>query len=166
MNARPPDPSDPSVVRDLVIAVFALNGRLVETGNQLVENLGLTTAWWQVIGALAYAPAPMPVAQIARNMGLARQSVQRVVDLLAERGMVRFAANPQHQRAKLVILTPAGRAALRAAEAVEAPLNRIVFDRVGGDRIAAAIAVLAEMNDLVARSIDSVTATPARKDVA
>ncbi len=138
------------VVRDLVIAVFKLNGRIIENGNHLVADLGLTSALWQVLGALGYSPVPLPVAHIARNMGLSRQSVQRVVDLLAERDLVRFAPNPHHQRAKLVNLTPAGRAALQAAEAREVPLNRLIIDRIGRDRLAAAVAVLTEMDALLA----------------
>lgn len=148
----------PSIVRSLVIAVFALNGRLIETGNQLVENAGLTTAWWQVLGAIGYFPSPLPVAHVARNMGLSRQSVQRVVDLLEERGMVRYAANPHHRRAKLVVLTPAGRSALDAAEAAEEPLSRALLNQIGGDRIEAAIAVLTEMNSLMDRSDEQTTA--------
>lgn len=147
------DTPDATIVRDLAIAVFGLNGRLVETGNQLVGGIGLTTAWWQVLGALGYSPVPLPVAHIARNMGLSRQSVQRVVDLLADRGLVRFEANPHHQRAKLVVLTASGRVALDAAEAAEAPLNRMVFDRIGGRRIATALKVLAEMDEIIAEAL-------------
>jgi DNA-binding MarR family transcriptional regulator len=147
---------DPSIVRDLVIRIFETNGRLVETGNALVRDAGLTTAWWQVLGALGYAPAPLPVAHIARNMGLTRQAVQRVVDLLVERGFVALETNPHHRRAKLVVLTAAGRTALDAAEAAAAPLDRRIVERVGSERIAAAIAVLTEMNDV----IDRENATP------
>lgn len=150
------DSQHPSIVRDLVISVFGTHGRLVDTGNQLVRGIGLTTARWQVLGALGYSPTPLPVAHIARNMGLTRQSVQRVVDLLADQGMVGFEANPHHQRAKLIVLTPLGRAALDAAEAAEAPLNEVVFDQIGGERIADAIAVLREMNEVIDRSIDIV----------
>ena len=146
------DVQNPSIVRSLVIAVFALNGRLVETGNQLVGGAGLTTAWWQVLGAIGYSPTPLPVAHIARNMGLSRQSVQRVVDLLAERDMVEYRINPHHQRAKLVVLTPVGRAALDTAEAVEAPLNRAVLGKIGGERISTALDVLTEMNALMTQS--------------
>ncbi|WP_295560132.1 helix-turn-helix domain-containing protein, partial [uncultured Sphingomonas sp.] len=77
-------------VRELAIAVFASSGRLIATGNERVAHLGLTSAWWQVLGALRYSPVPLPTASIARNMGLTRQAVQRIVDLLAERGMVAF----------------------------------------------------------------------------
>ena len=139
------DNHDSSIVRHLAIQVFQVNGRLVETGNRLMAGIGLTTAWWQVLGALGYSPAPLPVSHIARNMGLSRQAVQRVVDLLAERAMVRFEANPHHQRAKLVVLTNQGRAALAAAEEYERPINDMIAERIGRERIAAATAVLAEM---------------------
>ena len=145
--------SDPSIVRDLVIAVFALNGQIVGAGNQITRNIGLTTASWQVLGALGYSSVPLPVAHIARNMGLSRQSVQRVVDLLAARDFVRFEPNPHHQRAKLVVLTDDGRTALRAAEAAEAPLNQAVLKAIGEDRIACAIDVLTEMDRLIAQVV-------------
>ncbi len=144
------DGHDGLIVRDLVIQVFQLNGRLVETGNRLVADIGLTTAWWQVLGALGYSPVSLPVSHIARNMGLSRQAVQRVVDLLAERAMVRFESNPHHQRAKLVVLTDEGRAALAKAEECERPLNELIAGKVGSERIAAAVAVLAEMEALLA----------------
>ena len=158
--------NDTAIVRDLVLRVFGLNGRLVDAGNQLVRPIGLTTASWQVLGALGYSPTPLPVAHIARNMGLARQSVQRVVDLLVESGLVQLAANPHHQRAKLVVLTPKGRAALSAAEAAEAPLNRLILDRVGGDRIAAAIATLAEMEEVIAGAVDQAGAAIEERNAA
>ncbi len=160
------DIKDPTIVRDLVISVFALNGRMVETGNQLTQGVGLTTASWQVLGALGYSPVPLPVAHIARNMGLTRQSVQRVVDLLADKGFVRFAPNPHHQRAKLVVLTAGGRAALHAAEAAEEPLNQAVLERIGGERIAAAIAVLSEMNKVIAQQAEAMSADIDRTDAA
>lgn len=144
---------DPSIVRNLVISIFGMNGRLVETGNDLVRDIGLTTAWWQVLGALGYSPVPLPVAHIARDMGLARQSVQRVVDLLVARHMVRLEDNPHHRRAKLVVLTQVGRDALAAAEAAEAPLNRLMLDRIGADRIATAISVVAEMDEVIAEHV-------------
>lgn len=156
---------DPIIVRNLAISVFGLNGRLVDTGNQLVRGIGLTTAWWQVLGALGYSPTPLPVAHIARNMGLTRQSVQRVVDLLADQGLVGFEPNPHHQRAKLIVLTPKGRATLAAAEVAEAPLNKAVFDQIGGERIAAAVEVLTEMNEIIARSMDAASSTN-RRDAA
>ncbi|KQQ38884.1 MarR family transcriptional regulator [Rhizobium sp. Leaf306] len=162
--------SPPSAhVRDLALAVFETNGRLVDAGNELVRPIGLTTAWWQVLGALGYSPQPLPVAHIARNMGLTRQAVQRVVNLLLANGLVSEQPNPHHQRAKLIVLTTVGRAALAGAETAVAPLDQAILDQIGADRLVAAVAVLREMNAVIADSL-STTADPAApstpKDIA
>lgn len=146
--------NDPLLIRELVLNVFATNGRLVDSGNKLVRDIGLTTAWWQVLGALGYSPVPLPVAHIARNMGLTRQAVQRVVELLAERGFVGFAPNPHHQRAKLVVLTPEGRRALAAAESEVAAVDRAAIDRIGAERVAVAIGVLSELREVLTQVLD------------
>jgi DNA-binding MarR family transcriptional regulator len=146
--------SEDTHVRELALAVFATSGRLIGTGNELVAHLGLTSAWWQVLGALRYSPVPLPTAAIARNMGLTRQSVQRIVDLLAERGLVAFQDNPQHRRAKLVVLTEAGLAAVTGAEQAVAPLDAEIVDRIGRASIRAAIQTLDSMNAILSEWLD------------
>ncbi|GJD79925.1 MarR family winged helix-turn-helix transcriptional regulator [Methylobacterium gregans] len=101
----------------LVVEVFRLNGDLIDGGDALVRDLGLTSARWQVLGAITLSPVPLPVAHIARNMGLARQSVQRVVDEMRDEGLVRLEPNPHHRRAPLVAMTPRGEAAYGQAMA-------------------------------------------------
>lgn len=99
----------------LVIEVFRLNGDLLVAGDALVGDLGLTSARWQVLGAIALSPVPLPVAHIARNMGLTRQAVQRVVDDMRIDGLVQLEPNPHHRRAMLVAMTEPGQAAYAAA---------------------------------------------------
>lgn len=94
---------------ELILEIFRLNGRLLAAGDRLTEDLGLTSARWQVMGALR--EGSLTVAQIGRNMGLQRQSVQRVVDVLEETRFVELVENPNHRRAKLVRLTVQGKAA-------------------------------------------------------
>jgi DNA-binding MarR family transcriptional regulator len=91
---------------DLIVETFRLNGRLLLAGDELTRDLGLSSARWQVMGALA--DGPLPAAEIARKMGLARQSVQRIVDVLAAERIVAFAENPAHRRAKCIHLTQQG----------------------------------------------------------
>ena len=103
-----------AAITDLVLETFRFNGRLLAAGDALVADLGLTSARWQVLGAIALSAVPLSVAQIARNMGLTRQAVQRLANEMQADGLVRFAPNPHHQRAKLVLLTPAGKTAFAA----------------------------------------------------
>ena len=91
----------------LILETFRINGRLIFTGDQLTKELGLTSALWQVLGAID--EAPLSVAQIARNRGLTRQSVRRTANVLKDKGFVEFQDNPNHQRSKLVVLNKKGR---------------------------------------------------------
>jgi len=97
---------------EVILEIFRLNGRLLSTGDALMRPLGQTSARWQVLGALD--EDGQTVADIGRRMGLTRQSVQRTADLLEADGLVSYADNPAHQRAKLAMLTPRGRATLDA----------------------------------------------------
>lgn len=119
MQAIAPRPADrpDEALTDLILQVFRLNGALLAAGDALVGDLGLSSARWQVLGAIDGSPVPLPVAHVARNMGLTRQAVQRSVDDMRADGLVRLEENPHHRRAMLVVMTPEGRAAYaRASE--------------------------------------------------
>ena len=131
-----------AALTDLILETFRLNGRLLAAGDTLVRDLGLTSARWQIMGAVALSPVPLPVAHIARNMGLTRQTVQRLVNDLESDGMVRFAPNPHHQRAQLVIFTEKGRAAYEAAHKRQRPWAQGLADGLSADEIEKATAVL------------------------
>ncbi|UQR63668.1 MarR family transcriptional regulator [Bradyrhizobium sp. C-145] len=106
---------------NLMLDLFRLNSLLLTAGDRLVARLGLTSARWQILGAIVHAERPQPVAWIARDLGANRQNVQRIVnDLLAE-GLVALEANPHHRRAQLVVLTDKGRRTFDAAMALQAP---------------------------------------------
>lgn len=102
---------------EMVLETFKFNGLLVAAGDKLTHELGLTSALWQVLGAIQETPIPM--AQIARNMGLSRQGVRRSINVLEDRGLVRFEDNPDHKRAKLVVPTEKGRESLNQLEKIQ-----------------------------------------------
>lgn len=93
------------------LGVFRLNGQFLAVAEELAGPAGLTAARWQVLGAVL--AEPLSVAGIARAMGITRQSVQRIADLLVERGLAEYRANPAHRRAKLLAPTGEGRAAVQ-----------------------------------------------------
>ena len=94
------------------LLIFRLNGLLMRNGEKITRELGQSSARWQVLGRVGFAT--QTVAQMAREMGLARQSVQRVADLLAAEGLTQFKVNPTDQRTQLVEITPAGQTVLAA----------------------------------------------------
>lgn len=133
-------------VTALILEVFKLNGRLLVAGDALVGDLGLTSARWQVLGAAVLSSVPLSVAQVARNMGLSRQAVQRVANELAAEGIVRFASNPHHARAQLVLVTPAGQAKFAEAQRRQAPWAQQLARGVDDADLSACAALLQEMS--------------------
>jgi DNA-binding MarR family transcriptional regulator len=105
----------------LIPDLFRMHSQLLTAGDRLVAPLGLTSARWQILGAIANGGHPQPVAWLARNMGANRQNVQRIANDLHKEGLVNFEANPHHQRAQLVVLTDKGRDAFDAAMRLQAP---------------------------------------------
>ena len=101
---------------ELTLAVYRLHSALLTRGDAVVASLGLTSARWQVLGAIAGASEAPSVPAVAGAMGLSRQAVQKQVDLLLEDGLIAARANPAHGRSPLYQLTGAGRAALARAD--------------------------------------------------
>jgi DNA-binding MarR family transcriptional regulator len=131
-----------ALVTSLFLEAFRFNGRLLAAGDQLVAGLGLTSARWQVLGAVALADRPQPVAHIARTMGLSRQNVQRIVNDLSGARYLDFTSNPHHKRAKLVLLTAAGREVYDAAHRRQVPWANRLGEAFTADQIRDAMSVL------------------------
>jgi DNA-binding MarR family transcriptional regulator len=128
---------------DLVLEVFRLNRLLLDAGDVLTAPSGLSSARWQVLGVVEHGP--VTVANVARVMGLTRQSVQQTADGLVEEGFIVFSENPQHQRAKLMALTTKGR---RALDAVLKRHARWANEIGEGHTLAALEQTLAELQKL------------------
>ncbi len=107
-----------AAVTRLTLTVFRLNGLLLHWGDRLVEPLGLTSARWQVLGAIALAGVPLTAPRIGEAMGVTRQGAQKQLNVLAEQGLVEARPNPAHRRSPHYILTPQGLALYRQAEAL------------------------------------------------
>ena len=100
---------------DLILTLFRVNNLTLTWGDRLVAPFGLTSARWQILGAIVFAERPQPVAWLARDLGANRQNVQRIVNDLHKEGLVVFEPNPHHRRAQLVVLTDKGKQTYNAA---------------------------------------------------
>jgi DNA-binding MarR family transcriptional regulator len=81
-------------------------------GDAMTARFGQTTAEWGLMRSLD-AKGPMTVATLARSRPVARQWIQRLANQLAKDGLIEFVDNPDHKRAKLMRITPAGQKLLR-----------------------------------------------------
>ena len=126
------------------LTVFRLNGQLLGVAEELARPAGLTAARWQVLGAVLREP--LPVAGIARAMGITRQSVQRLADVLVAEGLAEYLPNPMHRRAKLVRPTDAGYAAVRRIDPQHAVFSHRLAEALGPDRLHATLEALTRLS--------------------
>jgi DNA-binding MarR family transcriptional regulator len=102
-------------VDNLVKATFRLSSALLSARDKMVKDIGLTSTLWQALDVIARGMRPLNAAQIARQIGLTRQALQRTMNDLVGSGMVTLAPNPDDRRTQLIAITAKGKAAVDAA---------------------------------------------------
>lgn len=137
------------------IGVFRLNGQFLSVAEELARPSGLTAAWWQVLGAVLREP--LSVSGIARSMGITRQSVQRIADLLVGKGLAEYAPNPAHRRAKLLRPTEEGRAAVSRIVPGHAEFAARLAAELGEEEFADTVRALERLS----RAVDALSGTGA-----
>jgi DNA-binding MarR family transcriptional regulator len=124
----------------VILETFRLNARLLEIAQERAAAGGLTAAWWQVLGGVI--DEPRSVADVGRRMGVTRQAVQRIADLLVERGLAEYRPNPAHRRAKLLACTEAGYWAIRQISLVQRPWADRVGEAIGAETLQQTLATM------------------------
>lgn len=127
---------------ELIVEVFRLNGQLISTADKLVSKFGLTGARWQVMGALMQSGGLETVPRLAKNMGLTRQSVQRVINEMVGEEMMCFQDNPHHRRSKLITMSAKGEKVFAAALEIQLPWVKALSRGISKKRLVDAKLVL------------------------
>lgn len=140
---------DGGLLTELALELARAQSQLDEAAQRLAEPSGLTAARWQVLGAVASAPAP--AAQVARTIGLTRQAVQQTADALEAEGLIQYRANPNHKRAKLIEATSLGRQRLAAAQARQIVWANRLGKRLGRASLEACLAGIRAIGAELAR---------------
>lgn len=133
-------------IDSLIFEIFRLHGDIVAAGDHLTKPGGLTSARWQVLGAIA-GSGGATVAELARRIGLARQSVQRVVTELVNERYVDLIDNPQHKRARKAVLTEKGKQSHQVIHSIWTPLAEEMSNRIGPDLLKAATLFLVQVRE-------------------
>ena len=136
----PPHSRAGGLLTEMIIATFRLNGRLMEAAQGLAAEGELTAAWWQVLGGVL--DQPRTVAEVGRHMGMTRQGVQRIADLLAQHGLAEYRPNPAHRRAKLLACTEAGYWAIRRIALAQHPWADRIAAHVDADDLNEALTTM------------------------
>jgi DNA-binding MarR family transcriptional regulator len=104
-----------TLFRQLTRAVFAAHSSVLDYGDRANAAFGQSSARWRVMFMIEQGIGT--VADIARETDYARQSIQRLADVLVADGLASYAPDPQDRRRQFITLTPKGRALLAEMEA-------------------------------------------------
>lgn len=121
-------------LNELILETFRFHGQLIAAGDALTRDLGLSSARWQVLGAIGKSSEAPSVSAIARAMGLSRQAVRRVVNELETAGLVETKSHPANRRLRLVLLTQAGESAHDEANKRQVPWAERLALNIAADR--------------------------------
>ena len=101
-------------------ALLRVHAALVPVLDRELQNTcGLPLTWYDVLLELEHAPdRRLSMGELGQKAVVSRTRVSRVVDALAEAGLVSRASNPDDRRSAYATITDAGRARLRAAAPV------------------------------------------------
>ena len=136
--------------QDVLLALFRLHGQVLHAADVMSADAGLSGARWQVMKVVARRP--MTVSQVARRLGLQRQSVQRTADGLREQGLAEVLPNVDHARAGLIGLSATGRLTLESLQRrQQAWLDRCLRGTTRADMEAVALS-LADLAERVERA--------------
>ena len=134
----------PIVVAD----IYELAGRLREHGEAIAATVGQTQARWQVMSAASGRPQTVP--QIARVLGVTRQNVQRIADLLVAEDAAEYRDNPDHRASPHLILTKSGRTALERITQAAAGYHAALTQTLSASEVASLQRGLRRLLDAVA----------------
>jgi len=121
----------------LLEAAQSIQARLEE----VLAEVGLTSAKYQAIDALARAGEPLTLSELAGSLHCVRSNITQLVDRLEADGLVKRVDDPADRRAVRAVVTPLGmdrraegtQAVARLQDEVAArvaPAERATLDRV------------------------------------
>lgn len=140
-------------LQEIMLSIFQLQASLTKWGDELGKSLSLTSSRWKVLGAIELNEKPLTVSAIAKQMGLTRQSVQRLVDCMILDGYLAIKTNPKDKRAMLVKTTVRGQ---RAYKDVMAKYHAWTSDEVScfnGDKLSITATTLLQLQERISASL-------------
>jgi DNA-binding MarR family transcriptional regulator len=95
----------------LFFRLYQCANMLHKTGSRAVEDEGLTTQQWAVLGALSREKSQggMSIGDLARYLMVSRQNLSGLISRMERDGHVAFAASGQDRRSRVVTMTESGR---------------------------------------------------------
>jgi DNA-binding MarR family transcriptional regulator len=98
------------LANSLLFRLYQCANMLHKTGSRAVEEEGLTTQQWAVLGALSREKAQggMSVGELARYLMVSRQNLSGLIGRMERDGHVAVAPSGQDRRSRVVTMTESG----------------------------------------------------------
>jgi DNA-binding MarR family transcriptional regulator len=104
---------------------------------------------------------------MAREMGHARQSVQRVAGVLVKEGLLIYSENPANRRSPLLELTPQGAEVLATIYALNEELTQRMMSKLNPEQLVEIADALEEIGNILEadgqQAIEQVTTNKSRQ---
>lgn len=107
----------PSMAPDAVASLLSLARRLERSLNSALAEDGIRLDQWRILHTLSSSPGAL-MGELAESLGIPSPSVTRLVDELADRGLVFRRPAPEDRRKAGVYLSRLGYDALSRASAI------------------------------------------------
>jgi len=133
------------------LTIFEINGLLMRAGDGITQSIGQSSARWQVLGRVF---EPQTVAKMARDMGHARQGVQRVADVLVKEGLVVYKDHPTDRRTKLLELTPQGMEVLTAIYVRQVEWSQRIMTKLNPEQVAMVADALEDIGQILETEVN------------
>lgn len=111
VNAKSGEEVKLELANRLFFRLYQCANMLHKTGTRAVEEEGLTTQQWAVLGALSRPDAKggMSVGDLARYLMVSRQNLSGLVSRMERDGHLASAADGRDRRSRLITMTESGR---------------------------------------------------------
>lgn len=147
MTEKAPDlpPVDlPPTHESLPIAMIRAREKLMGPIRDMLQSSGLTEQQWRILRVLEEF-GPQDATQLAERSSLLMPSQTRIVQNLAEKGLVTRETNPRDRRRQVVTITPAGHRILLDYAAQARAIGNHAREALGEDKVRQLLALLDEI---------------------
>lgn len=134
------------LVRDTCLCLHVQRAAraLARRFDEALRPLGLTNGQFSLMMSLN-RPEPAPMGPVATLLAIDQTTLTAALKPLERRGWVNIVPNPRDRRARLLSLTPSGRAMLAAAVPIWKATHAVLEERLpdgNGDRLRSDLAAL------------------------
>ncbi|HXD45572.1 MAG TPA: MarR family transcriptional regulator [Pseudolabrys sp.] len=118
-----------SISREIAITIIDVARMLKTYADQRARQFGISRAQWTVLMRLDRFEG-LKQSELAEVLDLAPISLTRLLDRLAENGLIERRADPNDRRANRLYLTPAARPLLKQLSALGEDMMETVLDTI------------------------------------